>query len=183
MTNQIPDYRPTAPVPGETIARYRDRVPAESEELWRSHGFGDGVGGWIEVIDPDVYHATIGAYLPPPSFIPLFAAALAHVVAWDEAEGKSRYFRFRHGPFEAFTNNLSYLVVDLTDSDALAEDWVWDLFPEAAARLGRPAFDSCFAYQPLLALCGAKRADKLEPAHLATHIALFTQLAGPVPYY
>jgi hypothetical protein len=180
---EIPDFVPVAAAPPATIERYRGRVPDRMIELWQMLGYGAGVSGFIKLIDPDLYREQIGDSLHRASMIPLFATGMADVIVWDEVERKNRILRYRYGRFNAFLNDIDLLLTDFADPAALAEDYLWAPYPEAVARYGAPAFDECFAYTPLLALGGPEKVEHLEKAKLTTHIALITQLAGPIPYY
>ncbi|TPW77822.1 T6SS immunity protein Tdi1 domain-containing protein [Schumannella soli] len=179
---QIPDFVPAAPVPAATIERYRGRIPDPVLAVWQSQGFGDGVGGWLKVIDPDLTIERLGDALPAAGLIPLFATALADIVVWDEARQKSRVLLYRYGRVDPFGTNFDLVIGDLSDPEALAEDWLWEPFPAAAARLGRPGYSDAFMYVPLLALGGPESPDHLDTGDLLTHVQLITQLAGPLRY-
>jgi hypothetical protein len=179
----LPNFTPVAPVPAETVERYRGRVPDQLVEIWQTQGYGiAGARGFLRVIDPDRYVASIRESLPRPTMIPIFATGLADVIVWDAEEGAVRSLLFRKGDFHALGNGLGWTAA-IGDEGFLADLLEWDPYPGGVDRLGEPGYDECLLFVPLLALGGPATADHLETGDLLTHVELIRQLAGPIAYY
>jgi hypothetical protein len=179
----LPDFTPVAPVPPETIERYRGRVPDDLVEIWRTQGYGiGGARGFLRVVDPDLYFDRIRDALPRPTMIPVFATGLADVIVWDAEEGAARSLMFRTGDFHALGDSLAW--IGATAHEGFMRDFLeWEPYPGGVDRLGQPGYDECFMFVPLLALGGPATPDHLEKGDLLTHVELIRQLAGPIAYY
>ena len=86
---------------------------------------------------------------------------------------------YRHGQTHIVAKKFTLLFRNLADGgETLAEEFLWEPYPAARARLGEPAFDECFGYVPLLALNGPETVENLEKVKLREYIALIGQLTG-----
>lgn len=52
----------------------------------------------------------------------------------------------------------------------------WEPYEDAVKKLGIPAYDECFAYEPLLSLGGNESVDNLRKVNLAVHLDIVSQM-------
>ena len=180
---RFPQYTIVEKPAPELVARYRDRVPPELVEVWEQYGFGTFCDGYLKIVNPDDYAGVLtdtyqltSTAAPAPPLV-LFATAMGDLLIWEI--GYLALVDYRHGQTHIVAKNLSLLFRNLADGEeTLTEEFFWEPYPAARARLGEPAFDECFGYVPLLALGGPEVAENLEKVKLREHIALIGQFTG-----
>ncbi|GAA3592172.1 T6SS immunity protein Tdi1 domain-containing protein [Agrococcus terreus] len=182
----ITDFVLHAPVPQTTIDAYRDRVHPEVVDLWETYGFGTFGYGFFRVIDPVAYERGIGDVLGKVIgqriSIPFLVTGLADVVTWEPGIGVGAIYR--NGSASGVGTDLDTLLgmLALDGEDYLAEEFDWDMFPEAVAAHNPLAFDESFTYVPLLSLGGPKHVDNLKPRKTIEAIRTMVELQGVIEH-
>lgn len=78
----------TEPANNELCEKYRSMLPTELIDVWRTHGFGSLLDGYLKVINPDDYQDLLNDTYPlSDSAIPIFVTAFADILTWE----KGRY--------------------------------------------------------------------------------------------
>lgn len=182
---EINDFVAHAPVDPEVIEEFRDRVPADVQELWERYGYGTCGEGFLRVIDPRVYADELGERIGKTQgdgvAIPLMVTGLGDLITWEPSLGGLVALLFREnravglGSVETFFDLL-----DLDGADHLSDTLAWDIFPEAVAAHGPLAFDESFIFVPLLSLGGAAKVENLQKRQTLTAIQLTVDLQGVI---
>ena len=160
--------------------KYSGQLPSELIDVWQKYGFGSLLNGYLKVIDPDEYRDLLDdTYILSGFAIPIFATAFADIVTWE----RGRYLRmvdYKNGTFSGMSAGFKFFWGDLADGAFNGKFFDLELYDAAAGKLGRPRFDECFGYVPLLGLGGGRGVDSLRRVKLREHIALIAQLMGKV---
>lgn len=160
--------------------KYSGRLPAGLVGVWRKYGFGSLLNGYLRIINPDEYRSLLDdTYVLSGSAIPIFATAFADLVTWE----KGRYLRmvdYKNGGFAGISAGFDFFWNDLTDGVFNGRFFDLELYAAAVGKLGRPRFDECFGYVPLMGLGGCGGVDSLRRVKLREHITLIAQSVGKV---
>lgn len=178
------DFVPVAPVPAATIQKYSGALEEAVLEMWQLHGLGIAANGFLKIIDPEVYKEMIGEYLPQPNMVPLFATGLGDIVVAEA--GNYRILQFRRARISGMSSSIRHLGLKITSADWRQEIYDSAPYDEAASTYGpltaRADFDDIYAYELPLPAGGVESAQSVTRARIFEHIALTTQLAGPIPF-
>ncbi|WP_413354666.1 GAD-like domain-containing protein [Microbacterium sp. 1P06AB] len=182
---EIADFVPHAPVEPEVIAAYRDRVPAEIVELWETYGYGTFGDGFLRVINPAVYEEELGDRIGKTQgdgiAIPVMVTALGDLITWEPSIGGLVALMFREQRGLGLGDADTFLfLLRLDGAEHLADEFHWDVFPEAVAQQGAPAFDESFIFVPLPSLGGPGTADTLKKRQTISAIQVMVDLQGPI---
>lgn len=182
---ELADFVPHAPVEPEIIAAYRDRVPAEIVELWETYGYGTFGDGFLRVINPMVYEEELGDRIGKTQgdgiAIPVMVTALGDLITWEPSIGGLVALMFRRNDGTGLGSAKTFFgLLRLDGADHLAEKFHWDVFPEAVAQQGAPAFDESFIFVPLPSLGGPGTADTLKKRQTISAIQVMVDLQGPI---
>ncbi len=182
---ELPDFVHHAPVPQRIIELYRDRVPEELVELWQHYGYGSFGGGFVRVIDPELFETAIGDRIGTaagdmPS-IPIMVTAMADVIVWEAGLGVTGLM-FRVGESAGLGSRVStFLKLSVGGGPKhFARRLDWEPYPEAVERHGVPAYDQSFVHVPLLSLGGSRTVDSLQQRQTVTAIELMLDMQGPI---
>ncbi|MBD5112054.1 MAG: DUF1851 domain-containing protein [Ruminococcaceae bacterium] len=58
----------------------------------------------------------------------------------------------------------------------------WDLYEKAVKKLGVPAYEECFAYEPLLSLGSKEKVENLRKVNLLVHLDIVSQMQDPAEW-
>lgn len=179
------DFVPVAAVPSAVIAQHRNVVEPALVELWEAHGFGLAANGFLRVVNPVQYSSLIGEFLPRPDMIPVLATALGDVVVF--FDGRYRVLQFRNARATGGVGSS----LDMIGLFAAQESWLnrfmdYAPYAEAAEKYGAlnsPAdVDEIYAPPLPLPAGGPEGVEHLTRFRIFEHIALTSQLAGPIPF-
>ncbi|WP_420976238.1 T6SS immunity protein Tdi1 domain-containing protein [Bacillus vallismortis] len=160
--------------------RYKDKLPIELIEVWDKYGFGTLLNGFLKVINPDEYLDILErCYIRYEQAIPIFTTAMGDIIVWE----KDKYvnlLNLRKGHVHVVSSGFDFFFDDLKDNDFMNDELMWEPYPEACSKYGKPKFDECFGYTPLLGLGGSEKVENLEKVKLREHILIITEFMGPV---
>ncbi|WP_105979965.1 T6SS immunity protein Tdi1 domain-containing protein [Bacillus paralicheniformis] len=164
----------------DIIDRYKNEIPDELLEVWRSYGFGSILNGYLKIINPDHFQDVVkDSYFRSEVSIPIFSTGLGDIIAWEE----NRYLRlinYRKGKFKGIAAGFEFFFEDL-ESESFCEKYLdWKNYSEGVEIYGKPNYDECFGYVPLLGLGGAEKVENMKKVKLIEHIYLITQFMGPI---
>ncbi|MFS0867769.1 GAD-like domain-containing protein [Microbacterium sp. 179-B 1A2 NHS] len=182
---ELADFIPHAPVDPEVIEAYRGRVPAEIQEIWESYGQGTFGEGFLRVIDPAVYEAELGDRVGKTQgdgvAIPVMVTGLGDLILWEPGIDSLVALIFRENRGVGLGKAATFLTLTrAAGAKHLSRTLNWDVFPDAVAQQGAPAFDDSFIFVPLPSLGGPGTVDTLHKRQTLTAIQLMVDMQGPI---
>jgi len=177
---EFADFAKVADVPGDTIERYRSRVPDDVLDIWVRDGYGTFSSGFFKVIDPDHYSVALQESLPLAHVVPLFATGLGDIVTWDGLDYCD--LKYRYGTLRGMGTSIHNFPLYAAEPSFLVDWYQWEPYEAAVETHGPLEFDECFGYVPLLALGGPEKVENLKKVKLAEHVNIITQIVGPMEY-
>ncbi|MQX37343.1 GAD-like domain-containing protein [Roseospira navarrensis] len=180
---------PTAARPADPAVceRYAARLPAALIEEWRESGWAAYADGRLWLVNPDDYTEAMDEWLPDlcadPDTRPLVFARSAFgdlLVAHDaDSTGQLNVHYGRFVDLVAEPDDFLDLLLDLP---YLADALDGDLAAQAVLRAGPLAADEMFAFQPALALGGARHLDHVVKVKMEPHLAILVQLFDAITF-
>ena len=181
----IADFVAHAPVPEDVVEEYRGRVPDALVEIWEQHGYGTFAHGFLRVIDPRLYEAEVGDCIGKTQgdgiAIPIMVTGLGDLITWEPSVGVIGILYREHRTVGLSSTLGDFLfIVDLDGPEELSDSLHWDLFPEAVAAQGAPAYDESFVFVPLPSMGGAKKVENLHQRRTIESIQVAVDLQGVI---
>lgn len=180
----FPVFRTVAPMPVETIERYRGELPEPALRMWRTHGVGLVGDGFVRVIDPVAFQAASGVTLR--SGVPLFLTALNDTIVWIPDSGTFTAMKLRWGAMDIVstpTEDFEQALRRLGDPEYQLRVLESRHYTEAVQRLGVPAITDGFAYRLPLAMGGRHRSSELTVGTSVVTQSLLLQAEPPALRY
>ncbi|SPU10776.1 Domain of uncharacterised function (DUF1851) [Niallia circulans] len=78
------------------------------------------------------------------------------------------------------SSGFNFFFDDLKDNDFINDELRWEPYPKAYSKYGRPDYDECFGYTPLLGLGGSEKVENLKKVKIREHILIITEFMGPI---
>ena len=175
----LQDFELHSEVPGEVIAKYEGKIPGQFVEIWKDCGLGTFMQGYFKVINPDDYVEFVRESYFEKNCIPLLITALGDIIVWERNEF-IYILLYRYNDFDGIAKGCKYFFDDLEDKEFIEDCIKPKNFKEALQRLGRPAYDECYGYVPLLSLGGAEKPENLQKVKLREHLDLMYQAQGGI---
>ncbi|MGX7666332.1 T6SS immunity protein Tdi1 domain-containing protein [Flavobacterium pedocola] len=176
-----PDFTIVEKPSENLINEYATMLPKEIIHFWKDYGFGTFMNGYLRIINPDDYIATLfDTYDYADREIPIAVTAFGDILCWQGEAINFINYRFNYSEIIAAGEFDWFLNMDLTEESFLAEDLKGELYEKAKNILGELAFDECYGFVPLLALGGPEKAENLQKVNTMVHLDLITQLVGTV---
>ncbi|MGY1462883.1 T6SS immunity protein Tdi1 domain-containing protein [Bacillus toyonensis] len=178
------DFQQIGRVEEETINKYKEYLPKELIEAWRTYGYGTLMNGYLKVINPDDFSELItDTYLRNEGTIPIFATSMGDVILFEKDENNETYVvmvNYRKGKTKVLASKYS-LFIRFLGEDAFRERALeWSPYTGAVEQYSLPEYNECFSYVPLLGLGGAEKVENLQKVKLIEHIYLITRFMGPI---
>ena len=173
----LKDFELQSKVPEEIIAKYEGKIPEQFIEIWKNYGFGTFMQGYFKLINPEDFYDFINKSYYKKNTIPLLATALGDILVWDSANFLYILY-YRYTDFDCLCKNCKYFFEDVLDYDYIDESIKPKNYKEALKTLGKPAYDECFGYVPLLSLGGSEKPENLQKVKLREHLELMYQMQG-----
>jgi len=179
---RYPDYKAVDKPTQEVVDKYADVLPGELVDLWKTHGFGIYMDGYLKIVNPEIYQPILNeGYDTENNKETVFAVtALGDFLVW--VGDAVRLVDFRHGKYAIVsTSNFSrFFERRLTDDSFLSTEFKHENYLPASEKLGKLAFDECFAYFPLLGTGGTERVDNLKTVKIREYISIVAQALGQI---
>ena len=167
-------------VDNSVINKYADKLPMELISVWKEHGFGSLLNGYLKFVNPDDFQNLLNeSYFRGNVSIPIFTTGMGDIINWEE----NRYLRlvkFRRGNFHGISAGFDFFFSDLMDEGFCDRNLDWEQYLEVIKLQEIPAYDECFGYVPLLGLGGAEKAENLQKVRIKEHIQIITEFMGPI---
>jgi hypothetical protein len=164
--------------PSVVINKYSKILPLEVVNIWAEYGFGSILNSYLKIINPDNFREILeDAYVRHHDSIPLFTTSMGDIIVWE----KGRYLNllnFRKGKVNVISAGFDFFFEDINDESFLEQELDWLPYTEAIQKHGKPNFDECFGYVPILGLGGHEKVESLNKVKLIEHIYLITQFMG-----
>lgn len=175
----LQDFELHSEVPGEVIAKYEGKIPGQFVEIWKDCGLGTFMQGYFKVINPDDYIEFVRESYFEKNCIPLLITALGDIIVWERNEF-IYILLYRYNDFDGIAKGCKYFFDDLEDKEFIEDCIKPKNFKEALQRLGKPAYDECYGYVPLLSLGGSEKPGNLQKVKLREHLELMYQMQGGI---
>ena len=181
----IADFVPHGPVAPETIAEYRGRVPDELVEVWEQYGYGTFADGFLRIVDPAQYEREVGDCIGKTQgdgiAIPIMVTGLGDLITWEPSLGVVAIL-YRAGRVAGLGSKLKTFLTLVKAGGAahLSRTLEWDIFPQAVAAQGEPAYDESFIFVPLPSLGGAAQVDNLRKRETIPAIQMMVEMQGVI---
>jgi hypothetical protein len=162
------------PVAAETVKQYGERLPAPLLDTWSRDGWCSYGGGLLWLTDPSAFQEIAALWAPDFAHAPCFArSAFGDLFLWtgsgavfiDVVDGQTWNFPGSWDDFEKFVTEPVWRLSALRP----------DIFDEALARLGPPAHDEVYAFEPAVCLGGPGTADTVQRRDLFAHLEFLSQ--------
>ncbi|PQZ49882.1 hypothetical protein CQZ94_26505 [Bacillus sp. MYb209] len=174
------DFKLKEKVSDLTIEKYTGKLPLEVIDIWKKYGFGSILQGYLKIINPDRLEELLEeVYVRYQEAIPLFVTSMGDIIVWEE-ERYLNLLNFRKNEVNVISAGFDFFLEDLSDENFLVEELSWFPYPNAIEKYGKPHFNECFGYVPLLGLGGSEKVENLQQVKLIEHIYLITQFMGPI---
>lgn len=177
-------FKPIGKVEEETIIKYKEDLPKELIEAWRTYGYGTLLNGYLKVINPDVFSEMItNTYVRNKGTIPIFATSMGDVILFEKDVNNETYIvmvNYREFKTKVLASNYSLFVEFLEEEAFRQRALEWSPYEEAVEQYSMPGYNECFGYTPLLGLGGAEKVDNLKKVKFKEHILTITEIMGPV---
>ena len=175
----LKDFEFYSKVPDEIIMEYKEKFPAQFIEIWKNYGFGTFLNGFLRIINPNDYmDFTQKSYFEKKS-IPLLVTALGDIIVWED----NAYFfilQYRYNKFSSLARGFKVFEKLLDETEYFFRKVQAKNFNEALQNLGKPSYDECFGYVPLLSLGGSEKPENLQKVKLREHLELMYQMQGSI---
>lgn len=175
----LQDFEFHSEIPAEVIAKYEGKIPGQFVEIWKDCGLGTFMQGYFKVINPDDYVEFVRESYFEKKCIPLLITALGDIIVWERNEF-IYILLYRYNDFDGIAKGCKYFFDDLEDKEFIEDCIKPKNFKEALQRLGRPAYDECYGYVPLLSLGGAEKQENLRKVKLREHLDFMYQAQGGI---
>ncbi|WBW97140.1 T6SS immunity protein Tdi1 domain-containing protein [Oceanirhabdus sp. W0125-5] len=181
LNNIFNDFILEEKVPESIINKYDRVIPDKLLEIWKTYGFGSILNGYLKIVNPDDFDETLKAvYVRSKDAITLFTTSMGDILVWED----NKYLillNFRKGKIKAVSSGFRFFFSDLEEDKEFYEEVLdWLPYPEAIEMNGKPAYDECFGYTPLLGLGGLEKVENLKKMKLKEHIGMITQFMGQI---
>lgn len=178
------DFRQSGTVEEETINKYKEHLPKELIEAWKTYGYGTLLNGYLKVINPDDFRELItDTYLRNEGAIPIFATSMGDIILFEMDENNESYVvmvNYRKAKTKVLASKYSLFIRFLEEEPFRQRSLEWSPYIKAVDHYELPAYDECFGYTPLLGLGGAEKVENLKKVKLKEHILIITEFMGPV---
>lgn len=182
--NIFNDFEVVSKVTEEVINKYSDIVPNEILNVWIQYGFGNFFGNYLKAVNPDDYQDIVKeTYVRNQNTTVLFTTAMGDLILWENNGENEQYVilvNYRKGKTKVLASRFELFLRFLEDDSFKARALDWQPYPEAVNQYGKPDFDECFGYAPLIGLGGSEKVENLKKVKIIEHIYLITQFMGPV---
>lgn len=178
------DFKKVSEVEEFTLNKYKDLLPEELINIWKTYGYGTFLEGYLKVIDPDEFSSLINeSYLRSEGTIPIFTTSMADIILFERDLNQESYVvmvNYRTGKTKVVASKFSLFLRFLEEEAFKKKALEWLPYPEAIGEYKEPGYEECFGYTPLLGLGGAEKIENLKKVKLKEHILVITELMGPI---
>jgi len=163
--------------PGDEAFRtYQGALPDALLAQWQETGWCSYGNGLLWLTDPRQFDGILEDWIEVPGPKPLvfLRTAFAHLYFWHD--GAVHSLDVHRGSVSRVTPRIERMFTLLCDPEIAERILRVSLYQEAVARLGPPARDECYAFEPALALGGPGTADTLRRVAVREHLGILAQL-------
>lgn len=163
--------------PGEDAYRlFQSALPEQLIAQWREAGWCSYGNGLVWLTDPRQFDGIVEDWveLPDPKPLVFLRTAFGHLYFWHT--GAVHSLDVHGGSVSEVTKRIHRIFTLLCDPEIAGKILRVSLYQEAVARLGPPARDECYAFEPALALGGPGTADTIRRVAVREHLGILAQL-------
>jgi hypothetical protein len=164
----IPDVR--------AFQQFEGKLPAELLDEWREGGWCSYGNGLLWLVDPAQFDGVLEDWvqLDGPAPVVFLRTAFAHLYFWHD--GYVHSLDVQRGGVSQVTKKIERMFTLLRDPEIKEKMLRVSLFEQARARLGSPARDECYAFEPALALGGPGTVETIRRVNIREHLGILAQL-------
>ena len=160
---------------GTSIRNYESRLPTGIIDLWKESGWCGYSGGLFWLTDPEELTDILELWLGTENQMIAFGrTAFADLFLWDGTE--VQYLDVHYGQRAPLAGELVFFEKSLISNNFLNKVAGRGLYRKAQSRLGKLAYDECYAFEPALALGGPGTPESLAKVKLREHLAFLAQI-------
>lgn len=178
------DFKKVSEVEEYTINKYKNMLPEDLIEAWKTYGYGTFMNGYLKIINPDEFSFLVNeSYLRSDGTVPIFSTSMGDIILFEKDENLESYIvmiNYRKGKTKVLASKYSLFLRFLEEEAFRQKALDWLPYPEALESYKEPEYDECFGYTPLLGLGGSEKVENLKKVKLKEHILIITELMGPV---
>lgn len=164
----------------DLILQYESLLPPKLIQLWQEHGFGSMADGYLKIVNPADFEASLKEIYSPvfKNPIVMFATGMADLVIWEN--NYTVLLNCRYGLSKVIESGFNYFLEDINDKEFIDDELKGGNYSIAKNKLGDIAFDECFGYVPLLGAGGAEKVENLQKVKIKEHISIMAQMVGKI---
>lgn len=169
-----------ADVPEEIIEKYRGKVSDDIISLWKEYGFCTTEDGYYKLVNPDDYVDILGEIYKledDEDPVVVMVTGMADIIIYEiyDNHGQFIYIDLRHQKCGGVGRDR-IPARRLKTVDFRHTILSWGLYEDAVEKLGVPAYDECFGYEPLVSLGGKEKLENLRKVNLLIHLDIVSQM-------
>lgn len=174
------DYGPAegcARIPADKFNTYEGLLPVELIQLWRQSGWCRYKTGLLWTVNPKQFDGVIDEWVDFEGQSPLvfLRTGFGHLYFWYKDYVYS--LDVQRGSISQVTKRMALMFTLLCDPQVKTKIVREELFQQAVQRLGPPACDECFGFEPALALGGPGTLETIKRVKIREHLSILAQLA------
>lgn len=160
----------------ENINTYEKLLPSELLDYWREVGWCSYGKGLLWLVNPKQFEGIVEDWVDFESGTPIvfLRSSFAHVYLWHE--GFVYSLDVQYGDLSQVTKNIQRIFTLLCDEEIQDKILRIELHEQAVSRLGPPARDECYAFEPTLVLGGPGTLDTVRRVKIREHLGLLAQM-------
>ncbi|MDE7400093.1 MAG: DUF1851 domain-containing protein, partial [Oscillospiraceae bacterium] len=149
----------------------------------REYGFCTTEDGYYKLVNPDDYADIFWKIYggDDKNQVVVMVTAMADIIFFDN-EGFFNFIDIRHEVCDAIGQRFSLTMRRIKTADFRHTLLSWEPYENAVEKLGVPAYDECFAYEPLLSLGGKEKLENLRKVNLSVHLDIVSQMQDPAEW-
>lgn len=173
--------------PTETILnQFKDRIPVEWLDFWKTYGFGNYSNGLLKVIDPNDYMHNLYSWLggETPTRIPIMITGFGNILYYRKLTDTENDVCLLDIHYRR-TNTCAYSFEEfmrfITDDEVIESLLEKKLFEKAMEKCGPLEENEIFFFAPALAFGGSESIEYIQKGDGAVHQHLLFEMMNNQP--
>jgi hypothetical protein len=177
------------PANSQLLEKYESMLPKGILEIWRNHGFGFYGNGFLQLINPDVFHEALCGWLMrdlDETRIPIIMTAFGTILYYrmlakaEDGEILADDVAYLEPNYSA-TNTCAWSIDSffneyLVDDQSINELFFSSYFQNAKEMYGKLEKNEMYFFVPALRLGGSESIDNMDKGNANVHLNLLLQI-------